>query len=127
MFLTQWFQAMITCISSIKKRPLPDSPNHPSVDSGSKTKVEVEKRDAVSEYTLELKDIGDIMLPRDIMSRFSYPIRVPPSPGGDQTDAYGTEQVCDRCGEVVVITHDVDRDSCLFHWGKVSSTNNDGK
>jgi RNA exonuclease 1 len=110
---------MITSIASVKKRPIPDSPSHPSVGSEkARTLRALEQKNASVTYTLTLKDVEALTMDEETMRLYGMPMAVPAMPGGERPSAYGEEKKCDRCGENALITHDEGLDACLFHWGR---------
>jgi RNA exonuclease 1 len=112
-------KAMISSIASVKRRPIPDSPSHPSVGSeAARTLRALEKKNAPVTYTLTLKDVEALTMDEETMRSYGMPMAVPAIPGGERPSAYGEEKKCDRCGENALITHDRGLDACLFHWGR---------
>jgi RNA exonuclease 1 len=110
---------MISSIASVKRRPIPDSPSHPSVGSeAARTLRALEKKNAPVTYTLTLKDVEALTMDEETMRSYGMPMAVPAIPGGERPSAYGAEKKCDRCGENALITHDRGLDACLFHWGR---------
>ena len=109
---------MIVCIASVKKRPIPDSPSHPSVGTeGTKAQRETQQKPP-PDYILTLDDIEPLILSEDTMRFYGFPIEIPSTPGSEQPHAYGAEMTCDRCGTPAIIKHDQGLEDCQFHWGR---------
>lgn len=119
---------MITSIASVKRRPIPDGPNHPSVGSeATRTQRALEMKNVPATYSIPLEDVEPLILDEETMRTYNMPMEIPPVPGGTQPSAYGEEKKCDRCGENAIIRHDRDKDTCLFHWARAVRTTTDGK
>jgi len=119
---------MISCIASVKKRPVPDSPEHPSVGAeAARAQRNLMQNNVPAPFTLTLEDVEPLIMNEETMRSHDVPMEVPPTPGGDQPSAYGEEKKCDRCGENSVIVHDRNLHACLFHWGRAMSVTTGGE
>lgn len=119
---------MITSIVSVKKRPIPDAPTHPSVGSeATRAQRALEQKNAPATYTLVLKDVETLIMDEQTMRLYGMPLEIPATAGGERPNAYGEEKKCDRCGENAVITHDQGLDACLFHWGRAMRVTTGGE
>lgn len=110
---------------SVLRRPAPDSIRHPSVGTlrESRAKVEQAAKDALSRLSLE--SCSRYILPLSEYADWGYPDYTDPklvNPPETQPDAAGTEQTCDRCQKLFVVSADNKEEragECRFHFGKM--------
>lgn len=120
---------MISSIASVKKRPAPDTPSHPSVGSEgqrAKQKQKQKPKNPTTSYNLILEDVEPLILDVESMQRYGIPTEVPSIPGGTRPHEYGGERTCDRCTKNAIIKHDSGLDACQFHWGRPMKTSTGG-
>ncbi|CAG7848261.1 Exonuclease GOR; AltName: Full=Antigen GOR; AltName: Full=RNA exonuclease 1 homolog-like [Serendipita indica DSM 11827] len=125
---TSYKNAMISSIASLKKRPVPDKLQHPSVGSeGTRAQRSSSTASPPEAYTLTLSDVEPLLLTTEVMRLYGIPMEIPSGPGGTRSDATGEEVKCDRCGNGVILKPGRDSMACQFHWGRVVRSSTGGE
>ncbi|KAF9513244.1 hypothetical protein BS47DRAFT_1372581 [Hydnum rufescens UP504] len=114
--------AMISAIATIKKRPPPDSKDHPSVGTNSEVAVRTAKLSSLSSFELLPSHLGSLVLSRDAQIALDYVVDVPPGTGGDRPNEVGNMVKCERCAAQFVVKEDPPRDQCEYHWSRPYTT-----
>ncbi|PVG00551.1 ribonuclease H-like protein [Serendipita vermifera] len=116
---TTYRNAIISSIAGLKKRPVPESPEDPSVGSdGTRAQRKLAANFAKQTFVLKKDDIEDLLLNETTMRLYGMPMEVPPTPGGERPHECGAEIKCDRCGQIYIVTEDSTSIACHFHWGR---------
>ncbi|THH19866.1 hypothetical protein EW146_g1402 [Bondarzewia mesenterica] len=117
--------AVITSIASIKSRPLPTSPSHPSVGTAGDLKARAAEAHALSSLRLSSAHLTPLLLTLEELERWGYLLQVPAEwgAGGEQPSAVGSRTKCERCAVTYVVGHRgegrAEAEECTYHWGKV--------
>lgn len=118
---------------SVLRRPPPDSIKHPSIGTlrESRAKVEQAAKDALSRLSLE--SCSRYILPLSEYADWGYPDYTDPAlidPPEVQADAAGTEQTCDRCTKLFIVSaanKEERAGECRFHFGKMQPKMMEGR
>ncbi|CAL1700748.1 unnamed protein product [Somion occarium] len=110
--------AVINSISSIKRRPLPDSRSHPSVGTVAEIAKREEDRKKLAALRLTVAQLEPHLLTVEQMKELGYIVDIPPGVGGDQPSEEGLIKTCDRCSQPFKVKRMEEADECVFHYGR---------
>ncbi|KAI0702903.1 ribonuclease H-like protein, partial [Cytidiella melzeri] len=119
--------AVISSIASLKRRPKPDSINHPSVGTEADIAQREEEQKKLHSLRLTVAHIEPYVLTEDQMRKWSYIVDIPEGPGGDRPSEEGSIQKCDRCNQQFQVKRQEEADECVFHWGKPFTSKANGE
>lgn len=109
---------MIACIAGLKKRPIPSTPQHPSVGTDSSLATRrLQPAPALPIEILVLGDVEPLLLSEETLRLYEYPLDIPSIGGGERPSAEEEEKECDRCRTNVIIRAGRSEE-CLYHWGR---------
>lgn len=117
---------MISAIASIKKRPPPDSKDHPSVGTIGELSARTAKLSSLSSFELLPSHIKPLVLSRDALIDLDYVVDIPLGPGGDRPNEVGNVVKCERCATQFVVKEDPPQDECVYHWSRPYTSKIDG-
>lgn len=119
-------QAVISCIASIKQRPIPDSISHPSVGTEGDIAKRAEEKKQRDSLKLSVGHLEPYILSLEEMRQWGYVVEVPPGTGGDRPSEEGSVKTCERCNQPFKVKRKDEADECVFHWGRPYSSKANG-
>ncbi|CCM03185.1 uncharacterized protein FIBRA_05307 [Fibroporia radiculosa] len=119
--------AVISSIASLKRRPFPDSPSHPSVGSEGEVAARAEARKKLEALRLTVAQLEPHVLSLEEMRKWGYIVEIPPGPGGERPTELGAVKTCERCVQPYMVKKPDDADECVFHWGRLFSSKASGE
>ncbi|KAG9005766.1 RNA exonuclease 3 [Tulasnella sp. JGI-2019a] len=121
--------ATINVLVSLKKRPPPNAPFHPSVGTESQVHARAAAAKQYGALTLIPEDLSSALLTLDEMREYGFVVEVPDDwgPGGDRVSEVGNIITCDRCANDYTCMAAFGEEECQFHWGRALSNKVAGK
>ena len=117
---------MISTIAAIKRRPLPDSANHPSIGTEEQVAKREEERKKLESLKIMPSNLEPYILSLEQMQTWGYVVEVPPGPGGERPSEEGAVMKCERCNQPFKVKRMLEADECVFHWGRPFSSKTNG-
>lgn len=111
------FQAVIQCVSSIKRREIPTSINHPSVGTENDVITRAEAQKSLESLHLSRDRLDSLVHSVEELKKWGYHVDIPSGPGGEQPSLEGKLAKCDRCTQPFLVKREV-AETCIYHWGK---------
>lgn len=125
--LITFSKAVIQCIAILKRRPLPTSPNDPSVGTEEDISTRMEAQKQLEYLRLTRDTVQQLIHPLEELQKWGYFIDIPPGDGGTQPAALGKIVRCDRCPQYYLVKCLDEAEQCIYHWGRPYLTRIGGK
>ncbi|KIM46093.1 hypothetical protein M413DRAFT_441153 [Hebeloma cylindrosporum] len=114
--------AVIQCVATLKRRPLPTSINHPSVGTEGEIAARAEAQNALTSLQLSGDLLEALIHPVSMLQDWGYFVDIPPGEGGSKPSMEGKIAKCDRCVQYFIVKRMEEADNCIYHWGKPQVT-----
>ncbi|KAG8920627.1 RNA exonuclease 3 [Tulasnella sp. 418] len=121
--------AVITCITTLKKRTPPTSITSDTVGTDSQVNARLAAKKEYSALVLTPEDLKPHLLTPEQMKELEFVIEVPEEwgPGGDKVNELGETVKCERCAGEFVVKKDPYEEECEYHFGKPYMVRTEGK
>jgi RNA exonuclease 1 len=118
---------VITSIASVKNRPIPDSPSHPSVGTEGDLQNRTNTRKSLDSLRLTPTHLEPLVMSLEDMRIWGYIVDTPDGPGNEKPTEEGGVAKCERCAQPFKVKRAEEAEECLYHWGKPYMTHVNGK
>lgn len=112
------FQAVITAISNLKRRPRPDSISHASVGTIDEVTAREESQKKLNSLRLRRESLQHLAMSLDVMRDWGYIVDTPVGEGGSEPSRVGHAMKCERCSQPYMVKSFEGAEQCDYHWGR---------
>jgi RNA exonuclease 1 len=121
-----FFEAVISSIASLKRRPKPDVISHPSVGTESQIQARQESKAKLESLRLTQDHLEPLVMSLDEMQSLGYVTEIPSGSGGEKPSEEDGVMKCDRCAVMFQVKGKDKAEQCEYHWGRPYSTKING-